>query len=61
LITVRIFLAAILCTAALVSPAVAEEKVLYCVVEQTVGIAASGDEWKPAYSDGSTGKRYTIL
>lgn len=38
----------------------AEDKVLYCVVDLTVGAATSGDGWHPTYTDGSSGKRYTI-
>ena len=56
----RIFCTASLAVAAMTSPTFAEDKVLYCVVEHTVGVVASGNGWEPAYSDGSTGKRYTI-
>lgn len=56
----RIFCTASLAVAAMNSPTFAEDKVLYCVVEHTVGVVASGNGWEPAYSDGSTGKRYTI-
>ena len=60
MIASRILCATSLAVAAVASPTYAEDKVLYCVVEHTVGIVASGDSWEPAYSDASIGKRYTI-
>jgi hypothetical protein len=60
LIATRILCAAGLAVAAMASPTFAEDEVLYCVVEHTIGMMGTGDSWEPAYSDGSTLKRYTI-
>lgn len=60
LIASRVLCAASLAVAGAASPTFAEDKVLYCVVEHTVGIVGSGDSWEPAYSDASTAKRYAI-
>ena len=60
MIASRNLCAASLAVAVMASPTFAEDKVLYCVVEHTVGLVRAGDSWEPAYSDASIGKRYTI-
>ena len=61
LIASRVLCAASLAVVLAASSTFAEDKVLYCVVEHTVGIMGSGDSWKPVYSsDASTAERYAI-
>ena len=60
MIASRVLCAASLAVAGAASPTFAEDKVLYCVVEHTVGMMGYGDSWEPAYSDASTAKRYTV-
>lgn len=55
----------IACVASLAMPAfpyptLASDKVLYCLVEQTVGFTGSDAVWTPYHTDGSAGTRYTI-